>query len=45
MRMAGKDGHIGLSNTYLRLYYYSQGSMRIRVENRNGAVVTLVFPC
>ena len=45
LRTAGTDGHIGLANTYLRLYYYSQGTMRISIENRDGAVVRLTFPC
>ena len=43
-RMAGSDGHIGLANTYLRLYYYSAGAMRVRIMNRGGAVVQLFLP-
>ena len=39
------DGHIGLANTYQRLYYYSQGTMHMHIENRDGAVVQLTFPC
>ena len=39
------DGHIGLANTYQRLYYYSQGTMHMHIENREGAVVQLTFPC
>ena len=42
--MAGSDGHIGLANTYLRLYYYSAGAMRVRIMNRGGAVVQLFLP-
>ncbi len=38
-------GHIGLVNTYLRLYYYSKGRMDISIQNDNGAVVTLTLPC
>ncbi|MBR5344783.1 MAG: histidine kinase [Clostridia bacterium] len=41
----GTDGHIGLANTYQRLYYYSQGAMHMHIENRDGAVVQLMFPC
>ena len=37
-------GHIGLINTCLRLYYYSQGAMHVQIENRNGAVVRLTLP-
>ena len=36
--------HIGLTNTCLRLYYYSRGSMRISIHNDNGAVVLLTMP-
>lgn len=39
------SGHIGLLNTCLRLHYYSNGAMRIRLENSDGAVVRLFFPC
>ena len=37
--------HIGLTNTCLRLHYYSRGSMRISIRNDNGAVVRLTMPC
>lgn len=36
-------GHIGLINTYLRLYYYSKGTMRMSIRNDDGAVVTLTL--
>lgn len=36
-------GHIGLINTYLRLYYYSKGTMRMSIRNSDGAVVTLTL--
>ena len=45
IQMAGTDGHIGLANTYLRLYYFSQGTMHISIENQDGAIVRLTFPC
>ncbi len=38
-------GHIGLINTCLRLYYYSNGKMHVTIRNENGAVVTLSLPC
>ena len=38
-------GHIGLVNTCLRLYYYSQGAMHVTIRNENGAVITLTMPC
>ena len=38
-------GHIGLVNTCLRLYYYSQGAMHMTIRNENGAVITLTMPC
>ena len=37
--------HIGLTNTCLRLHYYSRGTMRIRIHNDSGAVVRLTMPC
>lgn len=37
-------GHIGLMNTYLRLHYYSNGTMRISIRNDGGAVVTVTIP-
>lgn len=37
--------HIGLTNTCLRLHYYSRGSMHISIRNDNGAVVLLTMPC
>ena len=39
------DGHIGLVNTYLRLHYYSRGSIRMSLYNEGGAVVELNLPC
>ena len=39
------DGHIGLINTYLRLYYYSRGKIRMRLYNNDGAVVEITLPC
>jgi two-component system sensor histidine kinase YesM len=37
-------GHIGLVNTYLRLYYYSNGAIRMAMRNEEGAVVTITIP-
>lgn len=37
-------GHIGLTNTCLRLHYYSSGTMHISIRNDNGAVITLSMP-
>ena len=37
-------GHIGLTNTCLRLHYYSNGTMHISIRNDNGAVITLSMP-
>ncbi len=37
--------HIGLTNTYTRLYYYSKGKMQMRLYNDGGAIVELRFPC
>lgn len=37
-------GHIGLVNTCLRLYYYSKGTMHMRIHNDSGAVITLTMP-
>jgi len=33
--------HVGLLNTYARVYYYSQGRMRMRLYNDGGAVVEI----
>lgn len=38
-------GHIGLTNTCLRLHYYSKGAMRVSIRNDHGAVITLSMPC
>lgn len=38
-------GHIGLTNTCLRLHYYSKGTMLISIKNDSGAVITLTMPC
>lgn len=38
-------GHIGLINTCLRLYYYSQGKMHLDIRNDNGAVIIMTMPC
>ena len=38
------EGHIGLVNTCLRLYYYSKGTMHVAVGNDGGAVITMTFP-
>lgn len=38
-------GHIGLTNTCLRLHYYSHGRMHVSIRNENGAVVKLTMPC
>jgi two-component system sensor histidine kinase YesM len=37
-------GHIGLINTYLRLYYYSNGAICVSMRNEEGAVVTITIP-
>lgn len=37
-------GHLGVLNTCLRIYYHSNGRMRMTIENDNGAVVTLRMP-
>ena len=37
-------GHIGLINTCLRLYYYSQGKMHVSIRNDHGAVITMTMP-
>lgn len=37
-------GHIGLINTCLRLYYYSQGKMHVSIRNDQGAVITITMP-
>ena len=34
-----------LVNTYLRLHYYSRGSIRMSLYNDGGAVVELNLPC
>lgn len=34
--------HLGLTNTYLRLFHYSGGSIRMHLYNDNGAVVVLM---
>ena len=44
LRIEDTAGHIGLANTCLRLYYYSQGAMHVSIENRDGAVVRLTLP-
>ena len=36
-------GHIGLVNTYRRLYYYSRGRIRMRISNGAGALVELII--
>ena len=36
-----KEGHLGIINTYLRLYYYSHGQIKMTLYNDNGAVVEL----
>ena len=36
-----KEGHLGIINTYLRLYYYSRGSIKMHLYNDGGAVVEL----
>ena len=33
--------HLGLINTYRRLYYYSHGTIHMDIYNQNGAVVEL----
>ena len=35
------DGHLGLINTYRRLYYYSRGHLHLELLNEDGAVVKL----
>ncbi len=37
------QGHIGLLNTYMRLHFYSKGTMGISLQNDCGAVVRLTF--
>ncbi len=36
--------HLGLINTYLRLFYYSKGMIRMRIFNDHGAVIMLTLP-
>ena len=36
------SAHIGLVNTYRRLFYFSRGAIRMRVRNDGGAVVELI---
>lgn len=36
------SAHIGLINTYRRLFYFSRGAIRMRVRNDGGAVVELI---
>lgn len=36
------SAHIGLVNTYRRLFYFSRGTIRMRVRNDGGAVVELI---
>ena len=38
------NGHIGLANTCLRLYYYSKGSIHMSIRNDHGAVIALSLP-
>lgn len=38
------NGHIGLANTCLRLYYYSKGSIHMSIHNDHGAVIALSLP-
>ncbi|MBR3401013.1 MAG: histidine kinase [Parasporobacterium sp.] len=38
---SGFDGHLGLINTYRRIYYYCHGNFRMDLYNENGAVVKL----
>ncbi len=38
------DKHLGLLNTYLRLFYYSKGTINMRLYNDGGAVVALTLP-
>lgn len=38
------NGHIGLANTCLRLYYYSKGSIHMSIYNDHGAVIALSLP-
>ena len=45
MSIEASGGHIGLVNTCLRLYYYSQGTMHMTIRNENGAVITMTMPC
>lgn len=44
MSVESAEGHIGLVNTCLRLYYYSKGTMHVAVGNDGGAVITMTFP-
>lgn len=37
-------GHIGLANTYMRLYYYSGGRIPMELYNDRGAVIKLTIP-
>ena len=36
------QAHLGLINTYRRLYYYSHGTIHMDIYNQNGAVVELI---
>lgn len=36
-------GHIGLVNTYRRLFYFGEGRMRMELRNDQGAVVELIM--
>ena len=36
------QAHLGLINTYRRLYYYSHGAIHMDIYNQNGAVVELI---
>jgi len=35
------EGHLGLINTYRRLYYYSHGKLHLELLNEDGAIVKL----
>ena len=37
------DGHLGLINTYRRIWYYSHGKIQMELYNDNGAVVELTY--
>ena len=39
----GMEGHLGLINTYRRVYYYSCGKIHMELYNDNGAVVKLIY--